>query len=100
MIREGTKLWQLFRWLAPRKQNICITFGTPQGKATLRYLAKFCFAEAPCKTERDQGKRDVWLFLMSYLRLDEEELAVLYGALSPEQRYQLYKPSVSFTEEN
>lgn len=98
MIREGTRLWHLFRWLCPRKQAYCVAFSTPEGKAVLRDLAKLCFATAPTKNEREQGRRDVWLHISRFLQLSEEELAVLYAALSPEERYQTWKPSVTYFE--
>jgi hypothetical protein len=98
MIRDGTKLAALYRWLCPRRQNICITFGTPQGKATLRYLAKYCHASSPTEGDREQGRRDVWLYLQRFLKLNEEELAILYGALTPEERYQIHKPSTTYYE--
>lgn len=94
------RLQALFLWLLPRKRNICNAFSTPSGKATLRYLAKYCFASAPTKTEREVGRRDVWLFLNHHLHLSDEELTVLYEPLNAEERYQIHKPSTTyFTQE-
>jgi hypothetical protein len=98
MIREGTGLWYLFKVLAVKKQNFCIAFNTPQGKAVLRYLNKYCFANSPTHNERENGRRDVWLFINHFLRLDEEELTVLYSGLSPEERFQIFKPGLSYID--
>jgi hypothetical protein len=55
-------------------------------------LAPFCCAAAAAVTEREIGRRDVWLRIMHFRRMDDEELAVLYAGLTPEQRHQLYRP--------
>jgi hypothetical protein len=98
LIRDGTALWHLFKTIAIKKQNVCICFSTPHGQAVLRLLAKYCFASSPTHTEREQGRRDVWLFLQHFLRMDEEELTVLYAALTPEERFQIYKPSQTYID--
>ncbi len=99
MISEGSSLWALYRWLIPRRRNYCLTFNSPHGKGVLLDLCKFCYASAPTTTERQAGRRDVWLHLQRFLQMNEEELAVLYSALTPEQRYQVYKPSTTFIEQ-
>ncbi len=99
MIEEGGPLWALYRWLFPRRRSYCNTFNTPAGKGVLVDLAKFCHANAPTTTERQAGRRDVWLHLQRFLRLDEEELAVMFAGLTPEQRHQIYKPSTTYIEE-
>lgn len=97
-IEPGTKFYHLWRRFAPRKRNVCVTFSTPEGKATLSYLAKFCHAFSPTKGEREEGRRDVWLFLQKHLRLNEEEVTVMFAGLTPEQRHQVFNPGVTFVE--
>ena len=55
-------------------------------------LAPFCCAAAAAVTEREIGRRDVWLRIMHFRGMDDEELAVLYAGLTPERRQQLYDP--------
>lgn len=55
-------------------------------------LARFCHAYANTHTERQLGRREVWLYLSRMLHLDAEELAVLQSGLSLEERFQLYNP--------
>lgn len=65
----------------------------------LRDLAWFCHAESDCTTERELGRREVWLRIRRIRDLSDDELTVLYAALTPEQRYQLYHPGATYTEE-
>ena len=62
-------------------------------------LMRFCHAEANTHTERQQGRREVWLYINQILRLDPEELAVLQSGLSLEERFQLLNPEApTFTD--
>ncbi len=99
MIREGDFLWPLYRRLYPKQVNYKQTFGTPQGEAVLRDLAVQCHACSPAITEREMGKRDVWLRINAFLHLTDGELTMLFAALTPEQRRQIYKPGPTFTED-
>jgi hypothetical protein len=87
-------LWRLYRRLA-RKQVAYRQIPD----AVLTDLAVFCRAHAPAATEREIGRRDVWLRLMHFRRMHDEELAVLYAGLSPEQRHQLWRPGATYIEE-
>lgn len=98
-IDEYPALLRLYNRLWPKRAAYRTIFGMPEGKAVLRDLAPFCFASAPATTERDIGRRDVWLRLQHFLQMDEEELVVLYAALSPEGRHQVYRPGQTFIEE-
>lgn len=58
-------------------------------------LMRFCHAEANTHTDRQQGRREVWLYINSLLRLDPETQAVLQAGLSLEERYQLMNPEAA-----
>lgn len=64
----------------------------------LKDLAWFCHAESDCTTERELGRREVWLRIRRLRGLSDDELTVLYAALTPEQRYQVYNPGATYTE--
>ena len=68
-------------------------------RAVLLDLMRFCHADANITNDRQLGRREVWLYLNRFLRLDPEELAVLQSGLSLEERYQLYNPEApTFTD--
>ena len=87
-------LWRLYRRLSPKQQAYR---AIPD--AVIRDLAVYCRANAPAVTERDIGRRDVWLRLAHFRQMHDEELAVLYAELSPEQRHQLWRPGATYIEE-
>ena len=64
-------------------------------------LAPFCCAMAPAATEREIGRRDVWLRIARMRQMRDEELAALYAGLSPEERFILWSPpgTQTFMEE-
>ena len=93
------RLAAVFEANTRRRRAIRQAFATPEGKAVLRYLAVFCHATSPTTTERQNGRRDVWLFLQQHIQMDEDELAVLAADLTAEQRHQLWKPGVTYVED-
>jgi hypothetical protein len=109
MIPTEGPLYRLFRRFAGKKFHYCVTFSKENdtnpmlragsAQAVLRDLAWFCHADSPCEDQRSTGRRDVWLRLVRFLRLNEEELAILYAGLSPEDRYQIYKPGSTFVDD-
>ena len=74
-------------------------FASPDGRAVLIDLAPFCFANASTRTEREAGRREVWLRISQMMNLSEEDLTVLFARLSPEARHQLWHPSSTYIEE-
>lgn len=104
MIREGTVLWDYFRKVvSPTRFHYCALFGgphnrTPDGRAVLLDLSRYCHANSPTTTEREIGRRDVWLRLQRFLNIDEEELVVLMAGLTPEQRQQHWAPGATYIE--
>lgn len=99
MIQPGSKLDRLRDFVSGKKRHFTACFGTPDGKAVLLDLAPYCCAMSPTKTERDQGRRDVWLYIQRRLHLDEEALTALAAGFSAEQRHQLWAPSTTYIEE-
>jgi hypothetical protein len=89
---EHPVLWRFYRFISRRAGHYCRCFNTPDGRAVLTDLAPFCFANAACRTERDTGRRDVWLHIQKHLKMNEDELAVLFAGLGPEARHKLWKP--------
>lgn len=83
-----SRLWALYRRLSPRQ-----TAYRQIPNAVLVDLAGFCRAHAPAVTEREIGRRDVWLRIAQMRELHDEELAVLRAGLTPEQRRWLYDPA-------
>ena len=77
------------RWLNAfdffRKQKFYYmqTFGTAEGKAVLKHLAKFCRANEDTIGATDAqtyvaiGRREVWLYIQKRLTLSPEELTDL-----------------------
>lgn len=96
MMTAGHPLWPLYCWLRPRKVAYEKFKNSDEGKVILRDLAKLCLATAPTKTERDLGKRDVWLHIQRFMQLNDEELTVLFQPLTPEQRHQIWKPGTTY----
>lgn len=100
--REGSPLYKLWRHMIPRRRAYQIVFcGEDKAAAkalVLLDLARYCHADAPCNSERESGRRDVWLRIRQMTKLPDEELTVLYAKLTPEQRHQIYYPSATFTE--
>lgn len=96
MMTQQHPLWPLYRWLFPRKVAYERFKASDEGKVILRDLAKVCLACAPTKTERDEGKRDVWLHMQRFMQLNDEELTVLFQPLTPEQRHQIWKPGTTY----
>lgn len=86
------RLWALHLRLLPMAQAYRAFAATPEGKVILADLAVFCAANAPANTERQQGRREVWLRIMHFTKMDPDELSAYYAGLSPEQRYQLWSP--------
>jgi hypothetical protein len=109
MIPTEGPLYRLFRRFAGKKFHYCVTFSKEtdtdpalragSAQAVLKDLAWFCHAESDCTTEREAGRREVWLRLVRFLRLNEEELTILYSGLSPEDRFQLYRPGSTFVDD-
>src|SRR6266566_2788859 len=106
--QEGP-LYSLFRRFSRKKYHYCVAFSKEpdtdprlragSAQAVLKDLAWYCHAESACTTDREAGRRDVWLRIMHFLRLPEDELAILYAGLSPEDRYQIYKPGSTFVDD-
>ncbi len=82
------RLWVMYRRLTRRQQAY-----RQIPNIVLVDLAGFCRAHAPALTEREIGRRDVWLRIAQFRNLQDEELAVLHAGLTPEQRRWLYDPS-------
>lgn len=82
-----------------RRRRSYLTAWNADLRAVLVDLATFCRAEASTwgPTDRDTyrliGRREVWLRLCHHLRLSEDELVALYGALTSEQRFHLFNPN-------
>jgi hypothetical protein len=87
-------LWRLYRRLSPKQVAY-----RQIPDAVIRDLAVFCMASAPAATERDIGRRDVWLRIARFRQMRDDELTVLYAGLSPEQRHQLWAPGQTYIEE-
>lgn len=70
-----------------RKNSYQQAFGSPAGRAVLEDLAPFCRARQSTfrESEREhcvlEGRREVWLRIMSHLGLSEEELMDLYSGM-------------------
>ncbi len=99
--KAGSALERFYRYVTPKRRAYGLSFprAAAHSKVVLRDLAKFCFADAPCASERDQGRRDVWLHIRKMLVLTDEELTLLYAGLTAEQRLQIFHPAPSFLEE-
>ncbi|MGD9878909.1 MAG: hypothetical protein AB7F22_07880 [Reyranella sp.] len=76
---------QAFEFLRHRKRHYELTFATPEGRAVLKDLARFCRAnESTLVVGNDQltyaliGRREVWLRITEHLRLSPEQLTDLY----------------------
>ncbi len=88
------KLWRVYRRLA-RTQDAYREIPD----AVLIDLAGLCHAYAPAVTEREIGRRDVWLWIQQYREMSGEELAVLRANLTPHQRNFLWHPD-QYVEED
>jgi hypothetical protein len=59
-----------------RKQNLYKeVFNTETGKKVLKDLAKHCHADTPTRGERQEGMRDVWLYIQRTLKASMEDVA-------------------------
>ncbi len=87
-------LWRVYRRLSRTQERYR---EIPQ--EVMVDLAGFCRAYAPAVTEREIGRRDVWLFIMQYRAMDGEELAILRADLTPHQRNYLWHPE-QYVEED
>lgn len=82
---------RVYEFVTFRRQHYCLTFLTPNGKAVLKDLAKFCRAnELTFNTDARihallDGRREVWLRIQQHLRMTPDELAEIYGHPEPEQ---------------
>lgn len=99
MFPPGSKIERFYRHLLPTASAYKRWGKTVDGEAILRDLALFCHAAAPCSGDREEGRRDVWLRIRSFLDLTDEELTVLFAKLGPEQRHQLWNPGPTYLEE-
>lgn len=99
--REGTALDRLYKAWGPKRRAYQLTFAKARSASAivLMDLARYCHASSPCNSEREQGRRDVWLHIQKHLRLSDEEYTVLMAGLTHEQRHQLFRPSPTFIEE-
>lgn len=93
MIAEGDPLWPFYRITVPIQRAYKTVFGTgtPGGTTVLADLARYCFANAPTNNDREQGRRDVWLFIQKRLQLRDEEFLAIFAKLTPEQRRSMYE---------
>jgi hypothetical protein len=101
-IDKDSVLWGVFKHLQRRQYDYQIVFRNAQpidenvragcARRVVLDLMRFCHAEASTLTERQQGRREVWLYVNRFLHLDPEELTVLQAGLSLEDRYALYNP--------
>lgn len=70
--------------LKDRKTVYTLTFGSPEGKEVLKDLAAFCRANESCFNPDSrvntllEGRREVWLRIMEYIQLSEEEIYRLH----------------------
>lgn len=87
-------LWRLYRRLLPKQRAY-----RDIPDVVIADLAVYCRANAPATSEREIGRRDVWLRIRHFREMPGEELAVLYASLSPEQRHQLWAPGATYMEE-
>jgi hypothetical protein len=88
------RLWRLYRRLGPKQQAYKVI-----PSAVIIDLAAYCCAMAPAVTEREIGRRDVYLRIMRFREMDSEELTVVYANLTPEQRHQLWEPGLTYMED-
>lgn len=86
------KLWR--RYTRPLKIAYCQI--PPR---VLQDLATYCFANAATSSDREQGRRDVWLRINQFIRMSDEDLTILAAKLGPEARHQLWHPSATYMEE-
>lgn len=94
MISAASIFYNVFRFLQDRRRAYQMVFAKgPMQQIVLYDLAKFCRAHANCTTEREAGRREVWLRIEQHLKLDEEDLVALYGALSDQDRVRLFNPT-------
>lgn len=98
---EGSILGRLRRAIWPVQHAYVTALKlSPAGQIVLKDLARFCFARAATHNDREQGRRDVWLYINRFLHMSEDELTVLIADLPPEKRYQVFNPGASFLEED
>ena len=73
-------LKEIFLFLRGRRESYRRVFDSPDGKAVLADLAKFCrasvttFHEDPRAHALAEGRREVWLRIQNHLRLSEDDL--------------------------
>jgi hypothetical protein len=100
MFTPNSALDRLFKFLSRVQYHYQRCFKSPDGEAVLADLAPYCYACAPCRNEREEGRRDVWLRIQQHLQMKPEELTVLFAKLGPEQRHQLFTgPSATYIQE-
>lgn len=99
MINASDTFQRFIRFLRPKQLAYRTTFQGSGADTVLRDLSHFCFACAPTSSERELGRRDVWLHIQQFLRMKEEDLAVLHAKLGPEARHQLWHPSSTYLTE-
>lgn len=67
----------------PKKRAYQLTFSSPYSQVVLKDLARFCRANQSCFLPDArlhavlEGRREVWLRVQQYLKLDENQLADL-----------------------
>ena len=71
---------KLRSYIDGRQRNYKNTFGSHQGQAVLRDLARFCRANVTTFHESDrahclaEGRREVWLRIQAHMNLSPDEL--------------------------
>jgi hypothetical protein len=90
-VTDADQFWRLEAVSAALQSAYQTVFGdtTRGGRAVLMDLAYFCHGYAPTNSEREAGRRDVWLHIQKRLLLRPEELAAIVARLTPEQRIAL-----------
>lgn len=93
---ERDAIWPFYRVTLSIQRAFQNVFGqeTPGSDTVLADLAKYCHAEAPTTSEREAGRRDVWLHIRRRLQLRDHELTALYARLSPQARLAIFDPEV------
>lgn len=90
MISEAVR--NTVEWLRQLKRAYCLTFqfNQPANIQVLQNLAVFCFASKSCAVPGDherslmnEGRREVWLHINEYLRLNEAQIYELKTGKSP-----------------
>lgn len=83
--------WELIQW---RKRNYQKTFGTPEGRAVLADLAKFCRATETCFHPDPrvhavlEGRRETFLRISKLLNLTTDQLMKEFGGIEWQRQNQ------------